>query len=208
MPIAVSPMPIAAFTLLVLCMNLQDRKDLFDGKTLSGWEVIDYKNHGDVYVSDSCIYISKGEIMSGIRWTGDFPKTNYEVTLYARRVEGNDFFCGLTFPVKDSHLTLVLGGWGGSVSGLSSIDGADAANNFTQQIFYFGRGWWWAVRLKVTDEKVEAWVEDEKFVDFTIGTSKLSLRSEVEPSVPFGISTYKTTGAIRDIRLRRLSEQL
>ena len=142
-------------------------------------------------------------MISGIRWTGDFPKTNYEVTLYARRVEGI-FFCGLTFPVKESHLTLVLGGWGGSLSGLSCIDGADAAHNSTQTNFYFGKGWWWAVRLRVTDEKVEAWIEDEKFVDFTIGDSHLSLRSEVESSAPFGITTYKTTGAIRDIKLRLL----
>ncbi len=185
-------------------MIIQDSRIMFDGKTLDNWEIIEYNGHGDVFVDDSCIIINKGAVISGIRWTGDLPKTKYEVTLYARRVEGNDFFCGLTFPVKDSHLTLVLGGWGGSLSGLSCIDGADAAHNSTQTNFYFGKGWWWAVRLRVTDEKVEAWIEDEKFVDFTIGDSHLSLRSEVESSAPFGITTYKTTGAIRDIKLRLL----
>lgn len=192
--------------LLTASFNIQDSIILFDGKTLNRWEIIEYEGHGDIYVADSSIIISKGEVISGIRWKEDFPKTNYEVTLYARRVEGNDFFCGLTFPVKDSFLTLVLGGWGGSLSGLSSIDGADAAHNLTQTNFYFGKGWWWAVRLRVTDEKVEAWIEQEKFVDFTIGDSQLSLRSEVESSVPFGITTYQTTGAIRDIKLRKLKE--
>lgn len=197
-----------ALTMLLLTasFNIQDSIILFDGKTLNRWEIIEYEGHGDIYVADSSIIISKGEVISGIRWKEDFPKTNYEVTLYARRVEGNDFFCGLTFPVKDSFLTLVLGGWGGSLSGLSSIDGADAAHNLTQTNFYFGKGWWWAVRLRVTDEKVEAWIEQEKFVDFTIGDSQLSLRSEVESSVPFGITTYQTTGAIRDIKLRKLKE--
>ena len=190
--------------LIAFSLNVQDSRILFDGKTLNHWEIIDYDGHGDVYVADSTIFISRGEVISGIRWKADFPITNYEVTLYARRVEGNDFFCGLTFPVKDSFLTLVLGGWGGSLSGLSCIDGADAAHNFTQTNYYFGKGWWWAVRLRVTDEKVEAWVEQEKFVDFTIGDSQLSLRSEVESSVPFGITTFQTTGAIRDIRLRLL----
>jgi hypothetical protein len=187
-------------------LSIQDSTILFDGKTLDRWEIIEYEGHGDVYVADSSIIISKGEVISGIRWKEDFPKTNYEVTLYARRVDGNDFFCGLTFPVKDSFLTLVLGGWGGSLSGLSCIDGADAAHNLTQTNFYFGKGWWWAVRLRVTDEKVEAWIEQEKFVDFTIGDSQLSLRSEVESSVPLGITTYQTTGAIRDIKLRILKE--
>jgi hypothetical protein len=190
--------------LIAFSLSVQDSKILFDGKTLDRWEIIEYEGHGEIYVADSSIIISRGEIITGIRWKEDFPKTNYEVTLYARRVDGNDFFCGLTFPVKDSFLTLVLGGWGGSLSGLSCIDGADAAHNFTQTNFYFGKGWWWAVRLRVTDEKVEVWVEQEKFVDFTIGDSQLSLRSEVESSVPFGITTYQTTGAIRDIRLRLL----
>ncbi len=190
--------------LITFSQSVQDPKILFNGKTLDRWEIIEYEGHGEIYVADSSIIISRGEVITGIRWKEDFPKTNYEVTLYARRVDGNDFFYGLTFPVKNSFLTLVLGGWGGSLSGLSCIDGADAAHNFTQTNFYFGKGWWWAVRLRVTDEKVEVWVEQEKFVDFTIGDSQLSLRSEVESSVPFGITTYQTTGAIRDIRLRLL----
>lgn len=197
----------ALMIFLLTISGTQEYQVLFDGKTLNKWEIIEYDGHGDVFVKDSTIIINKGRVISGIRWTEDFPKTNYEVTLYAKRIEGNDFFCGLTFPVKESHLTLVLGGWGGSLSGLSSIDGADAAHNQTQTNFYFGRGWWWSVRLRVTDEKVEAWVEEEKFVDFTIGDSRLSLRSEVESSAPFGITTYQTTGAIRDLKLRMLEKE-
>ena len=183
----------------------QDRV-LFDGVSLDHWQVIDYEGHGAVSIADSCIIIGKGEYISGIRWTDDFPKSNYEVTLHAKRVEGNDFFCGMTFPVKESFVTLVLGGWGGSLCGLSCIDGYDAANNYTSKIFYFGTGAWWPVRLRVTDKKIEAWVEQDKIVDFTIDNSGLSLRMEVESSVPFGITTYKTTGALRDIRLHILSE--
>jgi hypothetical protein len=112
----------------------------------------------------------------------------------------------MTFPVKESFVTLVLGGWGGSLCGLSCIDGYDAANNYTSKIFYFGTGAWWPVHLKVTDKKIEAWVDQDKIVDFTIGNSGLSLRMEVESSVPFGITTYKTAGAIRDIRLHMISD--
>jgi hypothetical protein len=181
-------------------------KVLFDGVSLNNWQVIDYEGQGAVSIADSCIFIGKGEYITGVRWTDDFPKSDYEVTLLAKRVGGNDFFCGMTFPVKESFVTLVLGGWGGSLCGLSCIDGYDAANNYTSKIFHFGTGEWWPVRLRVTDEKIEAWVEQDKIIDFTIGNSGLSLRMEVESSVPFGITTYKTTGAIRDIRLRVISE--
>jgi hypothetical protein len=185
---------------------IQKDRILFDGVSLDHWKIIDYEGHGPVCLDDSCLIIGEGAFISGVRWTSDFPKSNYEVTLNAKRVEGNDFFCGLTFPVKDSYVTLVLGGWGGAMCGLSCIDGYDAANNFTSKIFYFGTGAWWPVRLKVTDNKIEAWVDGDKLVDFTIGNSKLSLRMEVESSVPFGITTYKTTGAIRDIKLHVFAE--
>lgn len=186
----------------IFALNPQDEKFLFNGISLDSWEVIDYEGHGKVTVRDSVIIINKGKYVSGIRWIEDFPVTNYEVTLEAQRIEGNDFFSAVTFPVKDSFLTLVLGGWGGAVCGLSCIDGYDAANNFTGTVFYFGTDKWWPVRLRVTDEKVEAWVQNDKIVDFTIGNSILSLRMEMDTSVPFGITTWKTTGAIRNIRLR------
>lgn len=195
------------FSLAVINARIvQHDKVLFDGISLKNWEVIEYEGHGKVTIRDSTIIINKGKYISGIRWAEDFPATNYEVSLQAKRVEGNDFFCGITFPVKGSFLTLVLGGWGGSLCGLSCIDGYDAANNFTGMIFYFGTDKWWPVRLRVTDEKVEAWVQNEKIVDFTIGNSVLSLRMEVESSVPFGITTYKTTGAIRDLKLHSINE--
>ena len=192
--------------LMTIGKTFQDVKILFDGVSLDNWQVIDFEGHGNISIVDSCIIIGKGELISGIRWTEDFPKTNYEINFNARRIDGSDFFCGMTFPVRESFLTLVLGGWGGTMTGLSCIDGYDAANNITGTLFRFVSGWWYSVRLRVTDRKIEAWIEDEKIVDFTIENSVLSLRWEVESSVPFGITTYKTTGALRKIILHTVSE--
>ena len=63
-----------------------------------------------------------------------FPKVDYEVNLDAKRVAGNDFFCGITFPVGKRFCSLIVGGWGGATVGLSSIDGKDAAENETTLI--------------------------------------------------------------------------
>ena len=197
-----------AFSINLLLNSQYIQKDslLFNGVTLDNWEVLDFEDHGPISIVDSCIIIGKGNMISGIRWTGDFPVRNYEVSLDAKRVAGSDFFCGITFPVENSFLTLVLGGWGGSLVGLSSIDGYDAANNLTGQVYHFGSGYWYGIRLRVTTNKIEAWIEDEKIVDFVINNSELSLRWEVESSIPFGITTYKTTGAARHIRLKIISE--
>ena len=87
---------------------------LFDGKTLGQWKATDFGGQGEVSVKDGAIHMATGSYMTGITWTGPVVRMNYEITLDAMRVEGSDFFCGLTFPVGEKPCTLVLGGWGGS----------------------------------------------------------------------------------------------
>ena len=70
------------------------------------------------------------------------PRINYEVKLEARREEGSDFFCRLTFPVNDSFCALILGGWGGTVVGLSTIDGLDASEKETSRLMNFDLNKW------------------------------------------------------------------
>src|SRR4051812_39505076 len=91
---------------------------LFDGQSLKGWKETAFTGHGTVKVEDGTIVIGKG-YMTGVNLSGTFPKANYELRMEAQRVEGNDFFAGITFPAADSHLTWINGGWGGKVVGLS-----------------------------------------------------------------------------------------
>src|SRR5436190_18325338 len=122
------------------------------------------------------------------------------------KVDGGDFFCGLTFPVKDAFCTWIIGGWGGGVVGLSSIDGLDASENETTKYMKFDSRHWYRLRLRVTKEKIEAWIDDEKLVDQSIVDRRISVRpGDIELSKPFGLATWQTTGALRDIKVRRLS---
>ena len=112
---------------------------------------------------------------------------------------------GLTVPAKDSFISLIVGGWGGGVCGISNIDGNDAARNETTSMHKFEKNRWYHVRLRVLNEKIEAWVDDDQIVDVTTKGRQLALRGEVEPSRPFGITTYQTTGALKNIRVRTLT---
>jgi hypothetical protein len=176
---------------------------LFDGKTLTGWAITDFAGHGEVRVEDGKLILGSG-IMTGITWTNDLPRMNYEISLEAMRVEGNDFFCGLTFPVGEDPCSLIVGGWGGGVVGLSSLDGEDAAHNDTTQYMNFDNGRWFKIRLRVTSSKIEAWIDNDKVVNADTTGRKISIRVEVEPSKPLGFATWSTTGALRNIKLRRL----
>lgn len=183
---------------------------LFDGKTLGKWEPIEFGGEGEVQVNEhGAIEVDFGAIMTGVRWTGKLPRTlNYEISLDAMLLDGNDFFCGLTFPVKDSHASFIMGGWGGGVVGISSVDDLDASENETMNIEGFEKDVWYKVRIRVTDEKIEAWIDDKQMVDLELRDRKISLRAgDIEMCVPLGICSYVTRAQYRNIQWRNLPEK-
>ena len=178
---------------------------LFDGKTLTGWQPSKFSAEGAVRVEDGRIVLDTGKSMTGITWAGAaLPTTNYEIALQAMRVEGRDFFAGVTFPVDGSFCSLILGGWGGSVVGLSSINGQDASENDTSQSVEFQNGRWYSVRIRVTPAKIEVWLDDRQIITQDLKGNKIDIRVEMELSKPLGVASWKTKSALRDIRLRRL----
>ena len=177
---------------------------LFNGNSLEGWEITQFGTQGVVDVTGGKIILNYGDGCTGVTYKNDFPKVNYEVNLEARKTSGNDFFCGMTFPVNDESCSLVVGGWGGPVVGLSCIDGDDASNNSTKILKRFDKNVWYKIKLKVTDTKIIAWIDGEKLVDFSYPGHELYVRPEVELSKPFGICTWITTAELRNIWVREL----
>ena len=178
---------------------------LFDGKTLTNWQSSKFSAEGAVRVEEGQIVLDTGKSMTGITWAGPaLPTTNYEISFQAMRVEGSDFFAGVTFPVDDSFCSLILGGWGGSVVGLSSINGQDASENDTSQSIEFQNGRWYTARVRVTPAKIETWLDDRQIINQDLKGNKIDIRLEMELSKPLGVASWKTKSALRDIRLRRL----
>jgi Domain of Unknown Function (DUF1080) len=181
-------------------------KPLFDGKTLAGWKATKFGGEGEVEVRDGAVVMELGSDMTGFTYDRkDFPRMDYEVSLEGKRVRGNDFFCTTTFPVGDRYCSLVVGGWGGTVVGLSSLDARDASENETRSNKSFKTERWYRVRIRVTQERIQAWIDEQKVVDVNTKGKKLSIRPECDACRPFGIATWRTTGAVRDIRVRALT---
>lgn len=180
--------------------------NLFNGKDLKGWKITDFGGQGEVEVKDGKIVVNQGASLSGVHYTNTVPTNNFQITVEAMKVDGDDFFCGLTFPVNDSHCTLVLGGWGGGVVGLSSIDGMDASENETTKYIKFEKNKWYKIKVEVRPERIIAWLDDDKIVDADIKDHRISLRAgSVELQIPLGLCTYQTTAAWRNIRLTPLA---
>ena len=182
-----------------------DGTPLFDGETLKNWKVTPFGGEGEVEVKDGSLVIGAGQPLSGITWNGGkIPRVNYEITLEAKRVQGNDFFCGLTFPVQKDPCTLILGGWGGALTGLSSINHLDASENETTNFFKFDNGKWYKVRLRVTDQRIQAWLDDKELADVDYSDKKIGIRLEMELNKPLGVATYSTEAALRNFKVREL----
>ena len=181
-------------------------ESMFDGKTLTGWRETTFAGRGEIECRSGVILMNMGDPFTGLNWTNGFPKMNFEVALDAMRVMGSDFFCGLTVPVGDSFCSLIVGGWGGTLVGISSIDHMDASENETTKYVSFETGRWYRIRLRITENRMEAWIDDKKMADAVTTDRAISLRpGEIELSKPMGVACWQTSAALREIKMRRVA---
>ena len=181
-------------------------ESLFDGTTLTGWEIIQYGGEGEPYANNGVLVLPSATagMMTGLCWIGDsLPVNNYTIYYEARRVQGYDIFAGLSFPYKDTFASLILGGWGGIVNGISCVDGFDASDNETTQHFSLNNNEWYPVQLFVTTDSIRAFVGDKQAVNLATAGKNLYLRPG-SYTTSLTLWTYLTTGEIRDLRIKKL----
>lgn len=179
---------------------------MFDGQTLAGWRETPFAGRGELLCLQGVIILNMGDPFTGINWTNDFPRVNYEIALDAMRLMGSDFFCGLTVPVGTNCCSLIVGGWGGSLMGISSVNGMDASENETTKFSNFEAGRWYRIRLRVTENRIEAWIDEEKLVDLDTAEKRIAVRpGDIELSQPLGVAAWQTSTALREIKYRRVS---
>jgi hypothetical protein len=183
-------------------------RPLFDGTTLDGWKKTPFYGADaiDVRVEDGAIVLPVGKSMSGVTATvEDLPKSNYELSYEAMRTEGSDFFAAATFPANDGFLTLVNGGWGGNITGLSSLDGADASENETTVGYKYRDRTWYRFRVRVTEVAVRCWIDDKEIVKVDVRDRHLGTRIQVRASQPLGFATWESAGLVRKVAVRALT---
>ena len=182
-------------------------EDIFDGKTLEGWKVPEFGGEGEVRVEDGTIVMEMGASMTGITYTGEVLRTDFEIELEGMRLDGSDFFCTTTFPVGKEPCTLVVGGWGGTVVGLSTVDYYDASDNLTTTFLDLKDKQWYKVRIRVTEANIVAWIDDEQVVKQPRKGHHFGIRSEVDLCQPLGVSCWDSKAALRNIRIRRVKPE-
>ena len=192
----------------ITALAVGQEAELFNGRDLTGWNVLtkDYFDMpGKVSVKDGAMILGSGSDMTGVQWGGEMLRTDFTVSLEARRVDGSDFFCGLTFPVGKSYVSLIMGGWGGSAVGLSNVDDMSAIENATTQAIEFVQKKWYSIEVTVADGYVRVWLDDKKIIEQVIAGKRFTIWPQQEPVRPLGVATSATTGAIRRFTVKRLA---
>jgi hypothetical protein len=197
------------FFVLTQCGPPRVEWKLLSDEFASSWKAAGMAEEGVISIKDGEISMQPGQPMTGVRFdpweAADLPLTRYAIEFEAMRVEGNDFFGTVTFPVNETHVSLIIGGWGGTLVGISSLDDLDASENTTTGNAFFKNHEWHQVRVEVRDDDLRVWIRGKLFVNVSIKGRKLGLRAgEIEKCAPFGFTTYATWARVRSVVVRRL----
>ena len=179
---------------------------LFDGKSLDGWKGTDFSRPGAVQVEGGTLVLSAGRPRTGItRTRKDLPAVDDELSDEAMRRDGGDFFAAAKFPVGTSFLTRVNGGWGGNVTGLSRLDGADASENETSRFFQDEDKTWYRSRVRVTSARIRWRIDAKEVVAVDDRERPVGTRIETRGNQPLGFATWETSGTLRNLTIRKLT---
>ena len=181
--------------------------NLLADSTSHYWQPAPY-NLGQFTITNDTLFIAPAERgLSGVMWTGKVPAVNYQLTCRAMRTEGTDFFAGITFPVKNTWCTWIIGGWDGTVVGLSNIDWSPASENITTCHKNFNNHQGYDLELTVTDHLITARIDNELMFELDYTGHTLSLHNLMENGQGLGLATWKTGAAYTNLNLRGLSVQ-
>jgi hypothetical protein len=189
---------------------IADSIQLFNGRDLTGWKVADLFESGKVEVlPDGSVECGFGNPMTGIAYTNTPPRMNYELSLQAVRVQGADFFIALTLPIETNYCTIIIGGWGGSLCGISSVDYMDASENQWSESINLENERWYTLRVRVTPGVLQVFLDETLFTARVEGPpSRFSLRpgSDIDKTGPLGLATYRTKARWRNFTLTPITE--
>lgn len=181
---------------------------LLPEKDLEGWTVTDFYGHGEVKREGEILVLEPGKPLTGLTSKKkDFPNSNFEIEFEARRTKGNDFLCGLTFPVGKGFASFIGGGWGGGLVGLSSVDGSDASENNTSSHIDFKNDQWYKFRVLVDDEFVRGFVDKKEVFAQERKGHEFSTRIEVYANQPLGFCVFASRVEMKNLRWRPIKSE-
>ncbi len=177
------------------------------------WTTAGIPGDGGFLVEGEALVLAAGDPMSGVVLRANqmelarLPVDNYRIAYQAMRAQGVDFFGSVTFPVHslETCVTLVLGGWGGGLVGISSIDGLDASENATRSEQRFENDRWYDIVVEVAGGAIRVMIDGRLVVNVSVAGRRIGLRGgDIERCAPLGFATWRTCGHLRRVMIEVL----
>ncbi|NQT85650.1 protein kinase [bacterium] len=153
------------------------------------------------------IVFSQVDGAAGYKHTWDVPRTNYELSFTSMRLRGNNIGPGVIFPVGKSVCLWAIGNGGGGC-GLDQVDGHDDLDedNPTRVMRPTELKRSYRYHLRVSQDKVQAWINQTRVVDIPRAGHTFSLRDGYRPGAPLAfVGAGKTGAVVKNIRIRPLT---
>jgi hypothetical protein len=169
------------------------------------WRIVTddpFESHGGVNFSVNKLSLAMGKPGTGVNYRGPVPRMNYSISVEAMRTEGEDFFYGLTFPINDQHASLIIGGWGGGVTGISNMGGMSAVENETTGYTPFENDRWYKIKLSVSKKAIRVLLDEREIIQVETAKHQYSVWPQQATMCPLGIATWKTASEIRNLVLQ------
>lgn len=168
------------------------------------WRIVTaepFASHGAARVAAGILTLETGKPGTGASYRGPVPRIDYTISAEAQRTKGDDFFYGLTFPIHDQHASLIIGGWGGGVTGISNLNGNSAVENETTAYTPFENNRWYAIELVVTSQQITAAIDGRRILAIETAKYQYEVWPQQAVMIPLGIATWKTSAEIRNLKL-------
>lgn len=176
--------------------------------TPDAWRIVSedpFESAGTVSFDRGMLTLASGDPGTGVNYRGPLPRLDYRITAEAQRTDGQDFFYGLTFPIGDQHASLIIGGWGGGVTGISNLDGMSAVENETTGYTAFENNRWYTIVLEVTEKRIRVAIDDRQIIHLKTSSRQYSVWPQQVSMCPLGIATWNTAAEIRKLTLEDLT---
>ena len=107
----------------------------------------------------------------------------------------------------ENNVSFILGGWGGGVVGISSVDGFDASENETTSFRNFDNDRWYKVRARVDAYQIQCWIDDKAAAEQVRKGHEFDIRYEMDQCVPLGVAAFQCKSEMRNMRIRKLTQE-
>jgi hypothetical protein len=168
------------------------------------WRIVaaePFASHGSASLASGLLTLETGKPGTGANYRGPVPRIDYKITAEAQRTKGEDFFYGLTFPINDQPASLIIGGWGGGVTGISNLNGLSAIENETTAYTPFENNRWYSIELVVTAKQITAAIDGRRILAVETAKHQYEVWPQQAVMIPLGIATWKTSAQIRQLKL-------